>query len=123
MTDQSPVACSLDAGALERRLAAIADIGADSLISHHAERGGHHLLRFRADAATRMRLEQVVVAEAECCSFLDLSLDQEAGELMLSIAAPRGTQALADGLAGAFARASMRSCPSAQSVGLASGSL
>jgi hypothetical protein len=103
MTDQDPFACSLDSGALEQRLAAIAEIGAESLISHRAE-DGRHLLRFRADAATRTRLEEIVAAEAECCSFLDLSLGQEADELVLSVAAPRDAKALADGLAEAFAR-------------------
>lgn len=102
MTDKDPAACSLGPGALAQRLTAIAEIGAGSLISRHVE-SGRHLLRFRADAATRKRLEEIVAAEAECCSFLDLSLDQQAGELMLSIAAPRDAQALADGLAGAFA--------------------
>jgi hypothetical protein len=102
MTDQDPVACSLEAGALEQRLAAIAAVGADSLISRHAE-AGRHLLRFRAGAATRKRLEQIIAAEADCCSFLDLSLSHEAGELVLSIAAPRDARTLAEGLAGAFA--------------------
>jgi hypothetical protein len=102
MTEDIPIACSLDAGALEQRLAAIAEIGAGSLISRQAE-DGRHLLRFRADAATRKRLEEIVAAEAKCCSFLDLSLDQKGDELRLAIAAPRDAQALADGLAGAFA--------------------
>lgn len=102
MADSDPTACSLGAGALEQRLAAIAETGADSLISRHAERD-RHLLRFRGDAATRARLEEIIAAEAECCSSLDLSLDQDAGELILSIVAPRDAQALADGLAGAFA--------------------
>ncbi len=101
MTDPDPVACSLGAGALEQRLAAIAEIGAESLLSRHAE-SGRHLLRFRADAVTRQRLEEIIAAEAECCSFLSLSLDQAGDELTLSIAAPREAQALADGLARAF---------------------
>jgi hypothetical protein len=99
---ENPIACSLGAGALEQRLAAIAEIAADRLISRSGE-DGHHLLRFRADAPTRKRLEEIIAAEAECCSFLDLSLNQVGGELILSIAAPRDAQALADGLAGAFA--------------------
>jgi hypothetical protein len=102
MTDPAPATCSLGAGALEERLAAIAEIGADSLISRDAD-GGRHLLRFRADAATRTRLEEIVAAEAECCSSLELSLDRKGDELALAIAAPRNAQALADGLAGAFA--------------------
>jgi hypothetical protein len=101
MTDPAPVACSLGADALEGRLAVIAEIGADSLISRDAE-GGRHLLRFRADAATRTRLEEIVAAEAECCSSLELSLDRNGDELVLAIGAPRNAQALADGLAKAF---------------------
>jgi hypothetical protein len=64
-------------------------------------------LCFRADAATRRRLVEIVAAEAECCSFLELSLDRRGDELVLSIAAPRGAPALADGLAGAFAGSSL----------------
>ncbi|HEV7400133.1 MAG TPA: hypothetical protein VGN84_07655 [Solirubrobacterales bacterium] len=103
MTDESPSACSLGAGALEQRLAAIAEIGAGSLTSRRFE-GDRHLLRFRAGGETRKRLEEIVAAEAECCSSLDLSLSEEGGELTLSIAAPRDARTLADGLAEAFAR-------------------
>ncbi|HEX6688442.1 MAG TPA: hypothetical protein VF085_07225 [Solirubrobacterales bacterium] len=102
MENDTPVACSLGAGELERRLAAIAEIGAGSLISREAG-GDSQLLRFRADADTRRRLEEIVVAEGECCAFLDLKLSERGGELVLSIAAPEDAQALADGLAEAFA--------------------
>jgi hypothetical protein len=102
MTDAKPVACSLSAGDLEQRLAAIAAIGADSLIARSVE-GGRHELRFRADATTRERLEAIVAAEAECCSFLDLALHEDGGELVLSIAAPTDAQPIADELAAAFA--------------------
>jgi hypothetical protein len=102
MTEDTPAACSLSPGALKQRLTAIAEVGSDSLISRGIE-GGRHLLRFQANATTRQRLESIVVAEAKCCSSLDLSLSEDAGELVLSIAAPRDAQALAGGLAGAFA--------------------
>jgi hypothetical protein len=102
VTNEDPIACSLDVDPLEQRLAAIAEIGAESLISRRVEED-RHLLRFQKDAETRRRLEEIIAAEAECCSFLDLSLDQEEDDLLLSIAAPRDAQALADGLAGAFA--------------------
>jgi len=101
MTDDRPIACSLDPSELPERLATIAEIGADSLVSREV-RGGRHLLRFRADAATRERLEGVVDAEAACCSFLDLALAEDADELLLSIAAPAEGRAVADGLARAF---------------------
>jgi len=102
MADDTPFACSLEAGDLERRLAAIAEIGTESLVSRQVE-DGHHLLCFRPSATTRERLEAIVAAEAECCSFLDLALDQEEGALRLSIAAPSDAQGLADYLAEAFA--------------------
>ncbi len=101
MTDSPPIACSLDARDLEQRLAAIAEIAESSLIGHVTD--GHHLLRFRSDAETRKRLEEIVAAEAECCSFLDLRLEERGGELTLSIASPPNGQAVADALAAAFA--------------------
>lgn len=105
MTKALPIACSLGAGDLKQRLAAIAKIGEESLIDRATEEG-RHLLRFRSDAATRRRLEEIVAAEAECCSFLDLTLQDRDGDLILSVAAPQDGQAVADELAAAFARAS-----------------
>lgn len=104
MTDALPIACSLSAGDLKQRLAAIAEIGEESLVDHETD-DGRHLLRFRSDAETRKRLEEIVAAEAECCSFLDLALGERGGELILSLAAPQEGQAVADELAAAFAGA------------------
>ncbi len=101
MANESPIACSLGAGELEQRLAEIAAVGSMSLISR-AREGDRHLLRFRADATTRQRLEAIVAAEAACCSFLELTLSEEAGELVLSISAPKDAEAVAAGLAEAF---------------------
>ena len=101
MTEALPIACSLGPGDLKQRLAAIAETGAGSLLGHEVD-GGRHLLRFRSNAATRRRLEEIVAAEAECCSFLDLILEERGGELRLSIAAPKDGQAVADELAAAF---------------------
>jgi len=102
MADDTPVACTLGANELEQRLAAIAEIGADSLISHDLK-DGRHLLRFRRGAASQGQLGEIVAAEARCCPFLDLSLCTDGDELVLSIAAPPDAQAVADGLADAFA--------------------
>lgn len=101
VTDEKPLACSLDAGELEPRLAAIAAVGAEGLIAREAE-GECHLLRFRSDPATRRRLEDIVAAEAKCCSFLDLSLTESGDELVLAIAAPAAGRPVADQLAQAF---------------------
>jgi hypothetical protein len=101
MTDDTPIACSLNASQLEQRLAEIAAVGSASLISHTRE-GDRHLLRFRDDATTRQRLEAIAAAEAECCSFLELLLSEDAGELVLSIGAPEEAEAVAAELAAAF---------------------
>jgi hypothetical protein len=107
MPQDLPVVCSLETGELQRRLDAIAQTGAASLIDR-AAKGGGHLLRFRSDARTRRRLEGIVAAEARCCPFLDLSLDDDGEDLILSIAAPRSGQATADALADAFEGAQPR---------------
>jgi hypothetical protein len=102
MAQELPVVCSLGAGDLERRLAAIAEIGAASLIDHQRE-SERHLLRFRSDPLTRERLEEIIAAEAECCAFLDLSLEKDGGDLILAIAVAETGQETADGFAMAFA--------------------
>jgi hypothetical protein len=110
MADDIPIACSLGAGELQQRLGAIEEVGARSLLSRTMQDEGH-LLRFRPESGTRRQLEGIIAAEAECCSFLDLSLREDEGELVMSIAAPKDAQALADGLADAFNRRALRSCP------------
>jgi len=72
------------------------------LIDRSAE-GDRHRLRFRADATTRRRLEEIVAAEAKCCSFLDFSLEERGGELVLWISAPEEGKPVADELGAAFA--------------------
>jgi hypothetical protein len=102
MTEGPPIACSLGAGDLRRRLQEIAAVGAEGLIERRLE-GGRHLLRFRSDATTRGRIEAIVAAEAKCCSFLDLSLEERGGELVLSIGSPEDGRPVAAELAAAFA--------------------
>ncbi|HEX2097228.1 MAG TPA: hypothetical protein VHF50_07670 [Solirubrobacterales bacterium] len=102
MSDETTIACTLGAATLEERLATVKTLGAESLLSHERE-GNRHLLRFHDTAGTRLRLEEIVAAEAECCSFLDLDLKQDSNGLLLSIAAPAGAaMAVADGLAASF---------------------
>ncbi len=105
MTDAEPIACSLGASDFQQRLSEIAEVGAASLIGREEE-GGRHILRFRFDPTTRHRLAQIVAAEAECCSFLDLALTEHDGELILTLAAPAEAQPVVDELAVAFAEGS-----------------
>jgi hypothetical protein len=101
MPEPKPIACSLGASDLRRRLDKIAALGSESLLGAEA-RGGTHVLRFRDDEETRRGLAEIVVAEAECCSFLKLDLSERAGELVLTLVAPEDGRALAEELAAAF---------------------
>lgn len=96
-------ACSLDPERLGRRLSEIEAIGADALTSCEASTG-RHVLRFRASDETRRRLEELVAAEAECCSFLDLALDEAGDELVLTVSAPSHAEEVATEFARAFSR-------------------
>lgn len=101
MTDPQPIACTLDENALRQRLAEIAALGAESLLGSE-ETGEGNILRFRNDESTRRRLEQIVSAEMECCSFLELEIDERDQDLLLALAAPGDGRAVADELARAF---------------------
>jgi hypothetical protein len=99
MTTDPQIACSLDATELPERLAEIAAIGKDSLLSVSPE----GVLRFRGDQATRERLQAIITAESACCSFLGFDLRDDAGALVLTITAPEGAEPLALDLVNAFA--------------------
>jgi hypothetical protein len=105
MAESLPIACSLGASDLQRRLAEIAAVGADGLLGRALE-DGRQVLRFRANAEVQERLQAIVAAEAECCSFLGLSLSEASGELVLVIEAADEAQPVADELARAFAATS-----------------
>lgn len=101
MTHPQPIACTLGESDLRRRLEQIAALGADALIAHE-EIDGAHTLRFRLDEETRQQLEQIVDGEAKCCPFLELSIDERDGELVLALDAPTEGRPVADELLSAF---------------------
>jgi hypothetical protein len=101
MTAEKPPTCTLDGDRLARRLAWIAEIGAESLVAREEDGSGHRL-RFRDRPSARRRLEGLIAAESECCSSLSLSLAEADGELILSIASPEEARALAAALADSF---------------------
>jgi hypothetical protein len=101
MSTEPPIACSLTAAELPRRLAEMEAIGRDALLAASAT-GRRATLRFRPDAQTRHRLEAIVVAESLCCPFLDLALAEEDDALVLSVTAPAGAEPVLDDLVAAF---------------------
>jgi hypothetical protein len=99
MTPDTPIACSLSADELPARLAEMRSIGKNALVGLTPEGA----LRFRADAKTRARLDAIVAAESQCCSFLRFELAEAGSELVLSMTAPEGAEPLARDLVDAFA--------------------
>jgi hypothetical protein len=106
MTAETPIACSLSADELPVRLAELRSIGKDALLSVSPQ----GTLRFRADAATRARLEAMIAAESQCCPFLRFELAEDGGALVLSVTAPEGAEPLARDLVNAFAADTKAAC-------------
>ena len=101
MTEPKPIACTLGETDLRQRLDEITALGAESLLGHESKDGAH-ILRFRLDERSHRRLEEIAAAEARCCAFLDLSIAECDGELLLTIAATKDGEQLAEALALTF---------------------
>jgi hypothetical protein len=102
LATQLPIACSLSGPDLRERLAEIRDLGRAGLISVERE-GGRHVLRFHPSAEISRRLARIVEAEADCCAFLAMRIDETPGSVDLTIEGPDGAQPVADELVAAFA--------------------
>jgi hypothetical protein len=101
VTNPKLIACTLGESDLRQRLEEIAALGSESLLGQE-ETGEGQVLRFRNDESTRRRLEKIVTAEAECCSFLQLEISERGPVLLLALTAPLEGRATAAELARAF---------------------
>lgn len=100
MADAVPIACTLTAAEMSKRLAEMRAIGAEALRSVDTS-GAAAVLRFHSSSMTRERLEAIVAAEATCCAFLDLDL-AKASALVLTIHGPEGGEPVMHELVAAF---------------------
>jgi hypothetical protein len=96
-----PIACSLSAAEYGERLAAIARAGGLSLVKVE-ERPRQTVLHFRYSTKTRDELQTIVAQEADCCAFLDLSLETSDEELVLTLTAPEEARLIVDDLVRSF---------------------
>jgi hypothetical protein len=103
MTDEQPIACSLNATDLSKRLGDMSALGEDALVDARTDRRRAEL-RFEADTDVRERLEAIVAAESSCCSFLTMSLTGESDAVVLTIDAPEGAEVVLDEIVAAFRR-------------------
>lgn len=100
--DTPPIACTLTAAEMAKRLTEMRAIGERALLSAETSDATARL-RFRADDATFGRLQAVVEAEAKCCAFLDFAISEEQAEVVaLSIRSPEGGEPIMDELVAAF---------------------
>jgi hypothetical protein len=102
MPTELPIACTLSAAEMPARRQEISALGA-RLLSRDDD-GRQVILRFRSDGDTRGRLETLVAAEARCCAFLELTLNEDDEAISLTILAPEGAEEALGEFAGAFAR-------------------
>lgn len=95
-----PIACSLDAAALQRRLAAIAALNARALLG--ARRDDLMLeLDYAPDALADVR--EMVALEQGCCGFFAFDIAESDDVLRLTVTAPETAREAADQLFAPFA--------------------
>lgn len=91
--NDAPVACILDGTHYTERLAWIARLNQDGLLSHQRYETA---LELRYAAAARDRVHALVREESECCPFLTFALDGSGSDLQLTITAPEMVREAAD---------------------------
>jgi hypothetical protein len=100
--NEIPIACTLDPAQMRRRGEDIRAIGRRALAA--VERGERQVtLRFRPAHETRERVEALVAAEAECCAFLDFTVAEEQGAILVTIVSPPAGEPVMHELADLFA--------------------
>src|SRR3982074_1337799 len=99
MQSELSIACSLRATELRERLADMSATGESSLLAADVN-GSRAVLRFRPSAGEQ--LAAIVAAEAQCCAFLSMKLDDASDAIRLTIEAPSGADSVLHHLVAAF---------------------
>jgi hypothetical protein len=91
MTSNLPlVACSLDTGDQQKRLADWAELLSRAWTREEISDGVRYA--FAAEAELRLRVEALAAAEHSCCSFLAFEIADAGNELELTVTAPPNGQ-------------------------------
>jgi hypothetical protein len=85
--DQTPIACSLSADDYRERLDAIRRVGRRTLLAVNGDVDGIRL-SFRDSPRTRDDLRAIVDAEAACCPFLSIWVEDADQEVVVTVTAP-----------------------------------
>ena len=101
MPTDLPIACSLSATELPKRLAEMHDVGRRA--QHEVRTTGTQArLSIAPGAAVRDRVEAIVAAESQCCAFLDMTVSDRADMVLLTIDGPEGAEPVLAELVAAF---------------------
>jgi len=92
-TNNAPIACTLGGADYTERLAWIASLNHDGLLSHQRHDAA---LELRYATTVRSRVHALVRKESECCAFLAFALDESHGDVRLTITAPDRVRDTAD---------------------------
>jgi hypothetical protein len=92
---ETPVACTLGPGDSKERLAWIAALARDGLLSIRRD---DLLLELRYAPKVADRVREMVGREQACCAFLNFELSEIDGSVLLMIAAPERARHAADTL-------------------------
>ena len=98
MSASEPVACSLSGSDMAERQAELCALFADSVVEKKRDERGLRLL-LRDSPGLAERVARVVELERECCPFLQIALEREAGHLDLRIEGPPEAAPVIDGFA------------------------
>ena len=93
----TPIACTLDAGDLRSRAAALSALGDRALRSRSRTAGGERLT-FEASDEIERELRAAIAAEAEWCAFLKMDLSRTEDGLVLDITGPEEARPIIAGL-------------------------
>ena len=101
MQTDLPIACSLSADELARRLAQMAALGRAALIDTRVETT-HAELRFAPDPGIQARVQAIATAESHCCAFLAMRVREDPDAVVLEIDAPEDAGLVLTELVDAF---------------------
>ena len=91
--NNAPIACTLGGVDYAERLAWIARLNHDGLLSHERHDAA---LELRYAPTVRGRVHELVRKESECCAFLTFALDESGSDVRLTITVPDRVRDAAD---------------------------
>lgn len=110
---EPPIACTLESGSYQERIAWIADLAREGLRSHKRE---DLTLELSYAPEVTGRVHEMVRKEQECCAFLSFEITEDRNAVRLTITAPERAREATDALFEQFLPSSLASGASTSSA-------